>query len=198
MDHTRERMPAAPNRLAGGLALAAAAVLVGACAAPSGATTAPTTAAATTAPATQPPMSAPAATSAPTTAAAAMTLAVAQDDDLGAFVTGEDGMSLYIFLPDAGAPGKSVCNDDCAANWPPLTVTAATDAAAGTGVTGKLGTVTRDDGTLQVTLGGWPLYYFASDKAAGDVKGQGVGDVWYLAGPDGKGIGAPTTDDPDY
>lgn len=195
MDRTRERMPMLPGRLGGALALSAAAVLIAACAAPGGgATTGPTTAPATVAPATDPPMSAP-----PTAApAASITLELATDATLGAYVVGEGGMSLYIFTPDARAPGKSTCNGDCATAWPPLTVDAVTDVAAGTGVTGTLGTVTRDDGALQVTLGGWPLYYFAGDKAAGDVAGQGLNDVWYLAGPDGKGIGAPDSGELEY
>jgi len=54
---------------------------------------------------------------------------------------------------------------------------------------GEIGTITRADGTLQVTLGGHPLYYFANDTAVGDLKGQGLNDKWYVAGPDGAGLG---------
>jgi len=115
-------------------------------------------------------------------------LAVRQDASLGAFVVGPDGRSLYIFTKDSG--GASACSGDCAATWPPLTVTAAGDLAAGDGVSGTLGTISRDDGTLQVTLGGHPLYYYAGDAAAGDTNGQGVGSVWYLAGPTGAGLKA--------
>jgi predicted lipoprotein with Yx(FWY)xxD motif len=159
---------------------ALAAFVVGACAAPGGgATTAPATAAsATGAPATAAPGS---------PGGASLTLAVAEDAALGSYVTGEDGRALYIFTPDSG--GTSSCNDDCATSWPPLTATMADEVTAGAGVTGQLGTITRADGSLQVTLGGHPLYYFAADKAAGDVKGQGVSDVWYLAAPDGSGVG---------
>jgi predicted lipoprotein with Yx(FWY)xxD motif len=180
----------------GTLAVVATAAIVGACAAP-GATAGPTVAPATNPPATQapatnPPMSVAPATPAPT-AAAELTLATGTDATLGEYVTGAEGMTLYLFTPDADAPGKSVCNGDCATAWPPLTVEAAGDVAPGAGFTGVLGTVTRDDGTLQVTLGGWPLYYYAADQAAGDITGQGVGGVWYLIGPDGEGIGVPAT-----
>ena len=130
--------------------------------------------------------------------AAKLTLELATDATHGQHVVGEGGMSLYIFTPDAKAPGKSTCNGDCATAWPPLTVDAAGDVAKGTGITGSLGTVTRDDGALQVTLGGFPLYYFANDEAAGDVAGQGLNDVWYLTGPDGKGIGAPDSGELEY
>jgi hypothetical protein len=53
--------------------------------------------------------------------------------------------------------------------------------SAGSGVTGTLGTFARADGSLQVTYGGRALYYFASDKQAGDTTGQGVGGVWFVA-----------------
>ncbi len=61
-------------------------------------------------------------------------------------------------------------------------------ATAGDGLTGTLGTATRDDGTTQVTLNGWPLYYFAGDAAAGATEGQGLNDVWWLVTPDGSAI----------
>ena len=119
-------------------------------------------------------------------AAAGLTLSVANDAELGAYVTGANGLALYVFLTDSD--GTSACAGDCAGTWPPLVVAAATDVAAGSGVTGALGTITRDDGTTQVTLGGAPLYYFAADTAAGDTKGQGIGEVWYLASPSGTPV----------
>jgi predicted lipoprotein with Yx(FWY)xxD motif len=54
---------------------------------------------------------------------------------------------------------------------------------AGAGVTGKLGTITRDDKSLQVTYNGLPLYYFKNDKAPGDTTGQGVGNAWSVVKP---------------
>lgn len=134
-----------------------------------------------------------AATTGPTTAATGsangtgLQLAVRQDSTLGSFVAGADGRSLYVFTKDSG--GTSACTGDCATNWPPLVVASAAAATAGTGVTGALATITRADGTLQLTLGGRPLYYFAADKAAGDVKGQGVGGIWFLAAPSGEPVG---------
>lgn len=178
-----------PTRLPRSLvALAAAALAVSACGGP-GATTGPTSAVTTT-PATQAPATTEPASDAPASMAAGITLELATAE-VGEYVAGEGGMSLYILLPDAAAPGKSMCNGDCAANWPALVVDDIADVAAGTGVTGELGTITRDDGATQVTLGGNPLYYFVGDAAAGDTNGQGIQDVWYLAGPDGAGIDAP-------
>lgn len=159
--------------------LASVLVLAAACTAPTGggATNPPGTTGANN----------PPGTTAPTMAAAGLTLAVAQDATLGAHVTGKDGMSLYVFEQDTS--GTSNCNDDCAASWPPLTVTSAADVTAGAGVTGELGTIKRADGATQVTLDGKPLYYFGGDKAAGDVNGQGLNDVWHLVSPAGDMVG---------
>jgi predicted lipoprotein with Yx(FWY)xxD motif len=49
-------------------------------------------------------------------------------------------------------------------------------------------TVARTDGTMQVKVGDWPLYYFAADQAAGETNGQGVGDVWYVVSPTGEQV----------
>ena len=167
-----------PRIRSGALALVAVAAVFAACAAPGGATNAPITAApATAAPGTTVP-------------ATGLVLAVRTDATAGPVVTGKDGLSLYVFTKDT-TPGSSACNGDCAGSWPPLTVAAAGDVTAGAGVTGTLGTITRTDGKLQVTLGGAPLYYFAGDAAAGDIKGQKLNDVWYLASP----AGAPAGDD---
>lgn len=115
---------------------------------------------------------------------------VARDATLGDFLTGEDGRTLYLFTVDS--PGTSACTDQCAANWPPFTVEAGETPDAGDGVTGTFGTLTRTDGSLQVTYNDVPLYYFAADKAAGETNGQGVNDVWFIVKPDGTPGGAST------
>ncbi|TMD19246.1 MAG: hypothetical protein E6J07_05525 [Chloroflexi bacterium] len=65
--------------------------------------------------------------------------------------------------------------------WPPLTIPAGTTPTGGPGVTGQLGTITRSDGSLQVTYKGMPLYFFHSDAQAGDTKGNYTG--WSLVKP---------------
>jgi predicted lipoprotein with Yx(FWY)xxD motif len=117
------------------------------------------------------------ATPAPTEAAAAVVLAVATDAAAGDFLTGRDGLALYIFTNDDGT--TSTCYEACATAWPPLLA----PVAAGEGVGGALGTTDRTDGTVQVTYNGAPLYYFQGDSAPGDVNGQGLNDVWFLAKP---------------
>ncbi|MGH3688802.1 MAG: COG4315 family predicted lipoprotein [Microbacterium sp.] len=106
------------------------------------------------------------------------------DSDLGAIVVDADGKTLYMFDNDTQGSGKSSCTGECLTNWPPLTV--ASDAPAVKGVTGEVGTIKTADGSTQVTLNGWPLYYFAGDAAAGDVNGQGVGGIWWVLSPAGE------------
>ena len=83
-----------------------------------------------------------------------------------------NGMALYTFDKDAG--GKSMCNDDCAKNWPPL------EAKAGDKAEGKWTVIKRDDGTSQWAYGGKPVYTFIKDKKAGDMTGDKMKDVWHV------------------
>lgn len=102
--------------------------------------------------------------------------------ELGSVLVGPTGMTLYRF--DNDEPGVSNCVDQCAANWPPLTVESADDLVPGLYLQGELGTIERADGTLQVTYNGWPLYYWKDDKAIGDATGQGVGERWWTIVPE--------------
>jgi len=160
--------------------LTAAAILFGAVAlagcSGSGATTVPTTApttAPTQAPASQAPASeAPASAPASAAAGGATVMAKAVGSIGTVLVAGSNGMTVYTFTKDTKDSGTSACTDACLAKWPALTVAAGATPGAGDGVTGKLGTITRaDDGTLQVTYNGLPLYFFSGDSAAGDANG---------------------------
>ncbi|MCE7482745.1 hypothetical protein AB0301_09995 [Microbacterium profundi] len=106
------------------------------------------------------------------------------DHELGEIVVDAEGMTVYMFDSDTQGAGESTCEGQCATNWPAVTTDG--DPVAGDGVTGELGTITGVDGATQVTLNGWPLYYFAGDSAAGDVAGQGVNDVWWVLSPAGE------------
>lgn len=115
----------------------------------------------------------------------AATVATAEVEGFGELLVDGEGMTLYLFDPDEQGP--STCYDDCAANWPPLVVEG--EPVAGDGVDADLlGTAERDDGSVQVTYDGWPLYHWAADQEPGDASGQGVEDVWWVVEPDGSAI----------
>ncbi|MEA2672975.1 MAG: hypothetical protein QOI92_167 [Chloroflexota bacterium] len=154
------------RRLGGVAALFASAAIIAACSSQAGG--------ATTAPTANPPA-----------AGGPVALSLATDATLGSFVAGKNGMSLYVFGKDTATTSACYTTNDCQTTWPPLTVTSAADVTAGSGVTGAIGTITRTDGTLQVTLGGHPLYYYSGDKAAGDTAGQGLFNLWYVASATG-------------
>ena len=107
------------------------------------------------------------------------TTKVAEKAGVGKFLTDSKGMTLYNFKKDS--PGKSDCAGPCVEKWP---LYFREKVAAPEGVmAGDFGTITREDGKKQTTYKGWPLYYFAGDKAPGDVLGQGMGTVWFVANP---------------
>jgi predicted lipoprotein with Yx(FWY)xxD motif len=134
---------------------------------------------ATEAPATQ----APASPSEVPSAAAGATVEAKPVGSIGTvLVAGSNGMTVYYFAKDVKDSGTSACTGGCITTWPALTVDAGGTPVAGTGVTGTLGTITReDDGTLQVTYNGLPLYFFANDQAPGDANG--VYENWTAVQP---------------
>lgn len=104
---------------------------------------------------------------------------LSQKDGVGKFLADSKGMTLYTFKKDS--PGKSACTGDCVVKWP---LYFRENVAVPEGVSaGDFGTITREDGMRQTTYKGWPLYYFVGDKAPGDVLGQGLGNVWFVANP---------------
>jgi len=125
--------------------------------------------------------------SAPDESPAEVKLATADVGNLGEVVVDGTGRTLYIFDSDTADPPKSNCDGECATKWPPVMAGSGTPELDGIDAS-LVGTVTRTDGSKQVTLAGWPLYQFAADAAAGDAKGQAVGGVWWVVGPDGKKI----------
>lgn len=139
--------------------------------------------------------SAPAASSGMTTsatsggaaAAKAATLSVAKTS-LGSIVTGPDGRTVYMFAKDTKGSGKSTCTGPCLKAWPPVV---ATGTPKTPGISGKVGTITTAGGKKQLTLGGWPLYYYAGDGSTGDVNGQGIngfGAKWWALNSNGAEV----------
>jgi predicted lipoprotein with Yx(FWY)xxD motif len=91
-------------------------------------------------------------------------------------LTNAKGFALYTFAPDK--PNQSVCYGGCASYWPPV----AGHQTAGPGVTGKIGTIRRTNGTLQATYNGHPLYTYIGDSGPGKATGNNVnlnGGLWH-------------------
>ena len=130
-------------------------------------------------------------TAAGTPASSGSTAATVIESNAGSaapFLTNSSGRAVYLWAADS--MNKSMCSGACAQAWPPVTsmgqVTAANGAKAA-----DLGTITRSDGTKQVTYLGHPLYYFAGDSGPGQTNGQGsdsFGAKWWLVAPAGTKI----------
>jgi len=91
-------------------------------------------------------------------------------------LTNAKGFTLYWFVPDTAT--RSKCYGVCAGYWPPVAGTP----SAGPGVTGKLATITRSDGTTQITYNGHPLYTYVGDTAPGQAFGNNInlnGGLWH-------------------
>jgi predicted lipoprotein with Yx(FWY)xxD motif len=93
---------------------------------------------------------------------------------------GPSGNALYTF--DNDSPGESACGSGCTDTWPPLIVAQGTSVQAG-GDEADFGTLTRSDGSLQLTYHQEPLYYYSGDVSASDTNGDGLFGVWHLAHP---------------
>ena len=104
---------------------------------------------------------------------------VAYSPSVGFFLTNSTGWTLYIFTRDIPTNGTSRCTGNCLNIWPAF-YTASLVLPSGLNAT-NFTVITRPDGTKQIAYDGWPLYYYASDKKAGDITGEGVGKVWYAA-----------------
>jgi predicted lipoprotein with Yx(FWY)xxD motif len=103
------------------------------------------------------------------------------------FLVNQLGRALYLYAADTQNGGDSECTAECLTQWQPVVVTGTPQ--AGNGVNASLlGTLARDDGTLQATYNGWPLYTYASDTAPGTTSGQGMGGAWFLVSGAGNSI----------
>lgn len=139
-------------------------------------------AAATTTPTTTTPTTTPATGS-------GVVVAVKHSGKLGTVLAaGSKKLTVYMFEGDKGA--GSSCSGACASVWPPVT-TSGSPKVSGAATSADLGTITRSDGTTQVTYKGHPLYFFAKDKDSGDAYGEGVhgfGADWYVLTPSGAKV----------
>jgi predicted lipoprotein with Yx(FWY)xxD motif len=98
---------------------------------------------------------------------------------LGNYLVDGVGQTLYWYTKDSA--GISACTGNCLKNWPAFTASTFTVPSALNPA--DFGTIKRDDGTLQATYKGFPLYYWVKDLKRGDTTGQDVGKVWYVIDP---------------
>ena len=106
----------------------------------------------------------------------------------GTFLVSGSGKAVYLWVKDTG--DMSNCSGACAGAWPPVTTTGSATASGGAKAS-DLGTITRSDGTKQVTYDGHPLYYFSGDSGSGSASGQGsdsFGAKWWLVAPAGSDV----------
>jgi len=175
----------APARLAAGVGGAVgAALLVAAC---SSGSSSSSSAPASTAPASPAGSSAPASGSASGASTTVITTATSSG---GTFLVTSSGRAVYLWAKDTG--DMSACTGACAGAWPPVTTTGTVTASGGAKAS-EIGTITRSDGTKQVTYDGHPLYFFVGDTGPGTASGQGsdnFGAKWWLVAPNGSDVTA--------
>lgn len=120
------------------------------------------------------------------TAAAAL-ITTKHDEKLGTILAyGPKKLTVYLFEADKGS--TSSCSGACASAWPPVT---GKPQASGGAMSADLGTISRPDGSTQVTYKGHPLYLFVKDKDDGDAYGEALkafGAEWYVVSPSGNKV----------
>jgi predicted lipoprotein with Yx(FWY)xxD motif len=118
----------------------------------------------------------------------ATTTIALRNSAVGPILVDGSGRTLYLF--EADRADTSTCNGDCASVWPPFIAHGTPMAGAGINPS-LLTTTTRNDGSLEVVYNGHPLYYFVSDKQAGDITGEAIssfGAEWYVLSAAGSKV----------
>jgi predicted lipoprotein with Yx(FWY)xxD motif len=131
--------------------------------------------------------SAPAAGST-STSSATVTVITTKSGSAGTYLTDAAGRAVYLWAKDG--QDKSECSGACASAWPPVPANGSMLASGGA-VASDLGSITRSDGSKQVTYDGHPLYYYVGDTGPGTTSGQGndgFGAKWWLVSPSGASI----------
>jgi predicted lipoprotein with Yx(FWY)xxD motif len=114
------------------------------------------------------------------------TVRTAKSAKFGTVLVNASGKTLYRYTLDKKGVNTCTAVAICAKYWPRLLVTGTAKPTAGAGVSAALlGTIKQPKGLRQVTYAGFPLYVFAGDAKAGDVKGQGFEKTWYVVNAKG-------------
>jgi predicted lipoprotein with Yx(FWY)xxD motif len=98
------------------------------------------------------------------------------------------GFTMYRFDKDTPNPSASHCDGACAKTWPPVLVRPGSKVFVDGVPVNEIGVTRRDDGTLQLTIGKWPIYRFSKDTAPGQTNGEGVGGIWFAVSPTGSKV----------
>jgi len=136
------------------------------------------------------PAGAPSSSAAAASGGSGSTVITTVSSSAGTFLATSAGHAVYLWSKDGS--GMSACSGACAGEWPPVTTTG-TVTASGGAKSSDVSTITRSDGTKQVTYDGHPLYFFAGDSGPGMASGQGndsFGAKWWLVSPSGSDVTA--------
>ena len=109
-----------------------------------------------------------------------LAISLAYSPSLGFYLTNGTGWTLYLFTKDTVNSGASSCYGQCQTFWPPLYGSSSSLSLPPGLSASSFGTITRTDGTKQITYEGWPLYFFAGDKAVGQTNGQNKQNTWFV------------------
>lgn len=105
--------------------------------------------------------------------------------ELGVVVIDGTGYTLYRFDGDSAEPPTATCVDACADAWPPVLAEPGSPLTVEGVVQEDVGSVTRPDGGVQITIGGWPVYRYAAETAPGETGGHGAEGRWFAITPEG-------------
>jgi predicted lipoprotein with Yx(FWY)xxD motif len=130
-------------------------------------------------------------TEAPTTGAAAAPVSTTSNPTLGQILVDAKGLTVYVF--DQDKDGTIACVAGCANAWPPVVLEAGAAIPTTGALAADLSAVARPDGAQQVAYKSRPLYRFAGDAKPGDIKGDGVGNIWHAVKVGTTGSAPATT-----
>ena len=115
--------------------------------------------------------------------------AVTSPDLPSAYLINVNQVTLYRFDDDSNDPPTSTCVGECTETWPPVTVKESGSIYLAGVSRDQVGAIRREDGEVQLTVGGWPIYRYVGDERPGDLNGQGVGGTWFAVSPEGQPVG---------
>jgi predicted lipoprotein with Yx(FWY)xxD motif len=116
-----------------------------------------------------------------------LSLYAIQTGTLGVVATDGAGRLLYGSVGDANNPSASHCTGVCAQEWQPVIIPKGQRPELLGVYADKVGQVSRDDGSSQLTLGGWPVYVNRDDDGGLTAVASAHGS-WFVITPQGQKI----------